>query len=113
MLCSDQDPRWRAWRGGGDPPNARPSRWMPALVEPQVRAILMPKNLRMQAKQVLEYIKSNPGCSTDTLMERLNLKQPAVSAITRGLRVKDLITAQRDEPRGIGRPQLVYTAVQS
>lgn len=24
-LCSDQDPRWREWRGGGDPPNARPA----------------------------------------------------------------------------------------
>ena len=21
--CSDQDPRWREWRGGGEPPNAR------------------------------------------------------------------------------------------
>lgn len=25
--CSDQDPRWREWRGGGDPPNAW--RWEP------------------------------------------------------------------------------------
>ena len=22
--CSDQDPRWRGWRGGGDPPNEPP-----------------------------------------------------------------------------------------